>query len=139
MKLKLRHKSREVTLRILYEIDITGMEPQDAINAYWLNLDLETGGDEYARGLVMGVYNNISAIDDEIKKTKTKWRLDRMAPIDRCLLRLGTYHLIYDKDIDHGIIINEIVELAKKYGDINSKAFVNGILDEIAKQVRKNG
>ena len=138
MRFKHRRKSREIGIKVLYQIELSNEDPQEALLKYWSHLDLESGGDPYAKELILGVYENFEKIDSLIKQTKTKWKLERISPVDKAILRLAIYELLYKKDLDYKIIINEAVELAKKYGDINSKAFVNGVLDEIAKKVRKS-
>lgn len=138
MKYKHRRKSREIALKVLYQIEITGEEPNEALSKYWSTLDIESGGDSYAKSIIFGVYNHLEEIDSLIMQSRTRWRLDRISLVDKAILRLGIYELLYEEDLEYKIIINEAVELAKKYGDINSKAFVNGILDEVARKVRRN-
>ena len=83
--------------------------------------------------MISGVEAHLEAIDAKISQYATNWQLKRMAVIDRNILRLGTYELLYADDIPPKVTINEAVELAKKYGDLESGKFVNGILDKIHK------
>ncbi len=88
---------------------------------------------DFATKLTLGVKNNLTLIDEKISFYATNWQLKRMAIIDRNILRLGTFELIFLPEIPPKVSINEYVELAKKFGDIDSSKFVNGILDKIHK------
>ena len=133
-----RTLAREHALKILYQVDITH-RPLDAIlNDYWKSDENKDTQDDavitYAHSLAKGVLEQCKAIDDKISSYATNWQLKRMAVIDRNTMRLGLYELLYSKDIPPKVAINEAVELAKKYGDIESSKFVNGILDKIHKK-----
>ncbi len=88
---------------------------------------------EFTQRLVDGVAANVEAIDAKISHYAANWQIKRMAVIDRNILRLGVYELLHTSDIPPKVTINEAVELAKKYGDLESGKFVNGILDKIHK------
>ena len=83
--------------------------------------------------LIGGVLKNLSDLDSLIKKYVKNWEIDRMAVIDRNILRMAVYEMLYQDDIPPNVSINEAIELAKKYGDIDSGKFVNGVLDKIKK------
>ena len=130
-----RTLAREHALKILYQTDITRRPLEKAMDDYWEqepNKDTEIIA--YARLLSHGVRNNLKAIDDKISGYATNWQLTRMAVIDRNILRMGLFELKYTNDIPPKVAINEAVELAKKYGDLESSKFVNGILDKIHKK-----
>ena len=130
-----RTLAREHALKILYQTDITRRPLEKAMDDYWEqepNKDAEIV--TYARLLSQGVRNNLKAIDDKISGYATNWQLTRMAVIDRNILRMGLFELKYTNDIPPKVAINEAVELAKKYGDLESSKFVNGILDKIHKK-----
>jgi transcription antitermination protein NusB len=84
------------------------------------------------RTMVFGIMDHIDAIDGLIVEHSTKWRLDRMSLVDRNVVRIGLYELLHHPDLDSAVIINEAVEIAKRYGTEESAAFVNGLLDKIA-------
>ena len=88
----------------------------------------------YAKAIVDGVQKNFKIIDEKISQYATNWQLKRMAVIDRNVMRIGLFELQYTTDIPPKVAINEAVELAKKYGDLESSKFVNGILDKIHKK-----
>ena len=133
-----RTLAREHALKILYQFDIT-QRPLDAVlEDYWKSDDTKDIKDAeiigYAATLSKGVNGKIQEIDDKISEYATNWQLKRMAVIDRNVMRLGLFELKYSKDIPPKVAINEAVELAKKYGDLESSKFVNGILDKIHKK-----
>jgi transcription antitermination factor NusB len=129
-----RTRARECALKILYAIDITKEEPQECIENFWLdNSETESQVKDFAETLVRGVYEKRSAIDKLISKYTTNWELERMAVIDRNILRFATYELLYTDDIPPKVAINEAIDVAKKYGDKDSGKFVNGVLDKIHK------
>ena len=130
-----RTLAREHALKILYQTEIIRRPLEDVLDDYWKeepNKDVEIIS--YAKLLAQGVRNNLKAIDDKISDYATNWQLTRMAVIDRNILRLGLFELKYTTDIPPKVAINEAVELAKKYGDLESSKFVNGILDKIHKK-----
>jgi N utilization substance protein B len=130
-----RSSSREHALKILYQFDIVKRPIEAVIESYW---GAEESKDEevitYANLLVKGIRANTDAIDNKISEYATNWQLKRMAVIDRNVMRIGLYELKYTTDIPPKVAINEAVELAKKYGDLESSKFVNGILDKIHKK-----
>lgn len=129
-----RTKAREYALQILYAVDITKDDPQDCIERFWEGNDEPSGEvKKFAADLVMGVSHNMGDIDKKISKYATNWQLDRMAVIDRNVLRFAAYELLYMKDIPPKVSINEAIDIAKKFGGSDSGKFVNGILDKINK------
>lgn len=129
-----RTQAREAVLKILYAIDITKDDPEVCIDNFWLNQDeAKPEVRNYADALVRGLAANKTEIDKVITEHATNWELDRMAVIDRNIIRAATYELIYSDDIPPKVAINEAIELAKKYGDKDSGKFVNGVLDKISK------
>lgn len=128
-----RSLAREYALQVLYEIDITG-DPHTAILATFWHLIEEDASDEvkqFAAELVETVMEHRDDIDKKISEYATNWELDRMAVVDRNVLRLGGCELLYRTDIPPKVSINEAVELAKKFSGIQAGKFINGILDKI--------
>jgi len=124
----------------LYALDLNGNgNAEHAVQTYWelFEVDLEPESLNFARQLVCGTDAHMSEIDDAIQSASRNWRLDRMSRVDRNILRLATYELTRAEDIPIKVAINEAVELAKRYGADESAAFVNGILDRVAQEVRK--
>ncbi|MCK9594616.1 MAG: transcription antitermination factor NusB [Candidatus Omnitrophica bacterium] len=129
-----RSLSRELALQVLYQIDITKERYDATLENFW-KMDHEKDiSDEikaFTEGLVKGVSEHIKVIDDKIAGYATNWELTRMAVVDRNILRMAGFELIFRKDIPPKVSINEAVDLAKKYSGDASGKFVNGILDKI--------
>jgi transcription antitermination factor NusB len=127
-----RTQARELALQLLYQLDLRGEEILPEIAAY---LDDEASGDQeirnFARDLVMGFWERRASIDQKIEEVAKNWQLRRMAAIDRNILRLATFELLYREDIPPLVTINEAIDIAKKFSTKNSGPFVNGILDNI--------
>ncbi len=133
-----RTLARECALKILYAVEMTKDDPEKCIDNFWNNqVKAEPQVKAFADDLVRGVYHNKERIDTLITKHATNWELDRMAVVDRNILRFGTYELIFVDDIPPKVAINEAIDIAKKYGDKDSGKFVNGILDKINKTEKK--
>jgi len=127
--------ARECALKILYRIEVGKDSVDEGIKDYWSSLEKKDATiQDFAESLVRGTYKNLSRIDELISKYAENWELNRIAIIDKNILRLAIYELLYVDDIPPKVSINEAIELAKKYGDIDSGKFVNGILDKIRKE-----
>lgn len=135
-----RTQAREFALQVLYKMDIC-REPSDAaLASFWeANTEQEAGEEvkAFTSELVKGVEANSQAIDQEIVRYAENWKLERMAYVDRNILRLSGYELLFREDIPPKVSINEAVELAKKYSGSEAGKFVNGILDKIKIEKKK--
>ena len=128
-----RTKARERALQALYQIDVAAEGIDDALGRFWKSFEpVEREVMALAEALVRGVAEHRRAIDDTIERISTNWRLDRMAKVDRNVLRLAVFELHWRPDVPVKVCINEAIELGKKYGSESSAAFVNGVLDRIA-------
>ncbi len=129
-----RTQSRECTLKILYQAELTRRDIHVAAENFWSEFEtIDENIQAFANRLTSGIEKNLQDIDDKISQHATNWQLKRMAVIDRNVLRIGVFELLHTVDIPPKVTINEAVELAKKYGDLESSKFVNGILDKIHK------
>lgn len=127
-----RTKARERALQALYQIDVAAEGIDDALARFWRSFEpVEREVRDLADVLVRGVAARRLAIDETIERVSTNWRLDRMAKVDRNVLRLAVYELL-ESDVPVKVAINEAIELGKKYGAEGTGAFVNGVLDRIA-------
>jgi N utilization substance protein B len=117
---------------MLFAIDATGSDVDDAIRDFWRELPGDAEGREYADQLVRGVRADAEKLDERIRAASQNWRIERMARIDRNALRLGAYELLTRSDVPRAVILDEAVELAKRFGSEESSKFVNGVLDRIA-------
>ncbi len=127
-----RTRARERALQALYQIDVAAEGIDDALAAFWKSFEpVEREVRDLAEGLVRGVAEHRRSIDEAIEEASSNWRLDRMARVDRNVLRLAVYELL-QTDVPVKVVINEAIELGKKFGSESSGAFVNGVLDRIA-------
>ena len=127
--------ARECTLKILYRIEISKESVDSSLKDFWSKSaeSMNKEAHDFAEALVKGTCENITAIDEIISKYTDNWSISRMAVIDRNIMRMSVYEMLYRDDIPPNVSINEAIELAKKYGDVDSGKFVNGILDKIKK------
>ena len=127
-----RTSAREAALQMLFAIDSTGGDVDQAISDFWRELPGDAEGRAYADQLVRGVRRDADKLDQRIRAASQNWRIERMARIDRNALRLGTYELLTVTDVPRAVVLDEAVELAKRFGGEESSKFVNGVLDRIA-------
>ena len=128
-----RRKSREIALQSLYMFETNHPDLASILDFTWVE---EVPDDDtllFAEKLVQGTIHNISEIDDIIKRYTKNWKFDRIETIDKTVLRMSIYSLLFQKDIPAPVTINEGIELAKIFGGENSGTFVNGILDTVRK------
>lgn len=130
-----RTTAREAALQMLFAIDATGNDVERVIHDFWRELPGDAEGREYADQLVRGVRASLAQLDERIRAASQNWRLERMARIDRNALRLGAYELATRDDVPRAVILDEAVELAKRFGSEESSKFVNGVLDRIADDI----
>tara|TARA_R110002126_G_scaffold64513_6_gene165166 strand:+ start:9859 stop:10356 length:498 start_codon:yes stop_codon:yes gene_type:complete len=129
--IKKRTRARELALQFLYQIDLLGEEVIPDMVSF-LALD-ETDSEivKFAQSLIEGTNSRRQTLDEQIRNVAQNWDIHRMAVIDRNVLRLAAYELLYCDDIPPKVAINEAIELGKRYSTANSGAFINGILDKI--------
>lgn len=133
-----RTRARELALKILYQFDIRKEDIFDLIDKFFQHNEVKKEIEKFTREIVIGCEENIKKIDNEIESYSQNWSIDRMPIVDRNILRLSIFELIYRDDIPSKVSINEAIELAKKYSDKKSSKFVNGILDKVFKDYKKN-
>ena len=129
-----RTQARECALQILYQIDITGESPEEVCANFWRYQEdesIEGATQDFAVALVKGVVEHLDSIDEKIAKYATNWQLKRMAVVDRNILRLSSFEILFREDIPVKVSINEAVDLAKKFSGEEAGKFVNGILDKV--------
>jgi transcription antitermination protein NusB len=135
-----RGTGRESALQMLFALEAGSLGVEQVISAYWRHADPDMWGGGapdaesrgYADSIVRGVAETQDACDEAIRRASTNWRLERMARVDRNVLRLGTWELMQKGAVPRAVILDEAVELAKRFGTEDSGAFVNGVLDRIA-------
>jgi N utilization substance protein B len=117
---------------MLFSLEGSSNLPEQVIQTFWRLTPGEPEGREYADKALRGVAKELATIDDTIRKASTNWRIERMARVDRNVLRLGAWELLRSVDVPRAVILDEAVELAKRFGSEDSSAFVNGVLDRVA-------
>ena len=126
--------ARELALQLLYAMEMTGLSLQETLENYTcLDMKHKPQTGDFTIQLLEKTRLNLSCIDAVLQKVITNWRLDRLSLIDKNILRLATSELLHFGDIPPKVTINEYIEIAKVYGDIDSPSFINGILDKIAR------
>lgn len=130
-----RRRGREISLQILYKIDITNMSLDDALATFRDNFNVKEESWAFAELLTKGVCNNIDEINGLVEGQSQHWKLDRMPVTDRNIIRIAAYELLHMDDIPSKVSLNEAIELGKLYGSEESSAFINGILDNIHKNL----
>ncbi|MFH1541184.1 MAG: transcription antitermination factor NusB [Elusimicrobiota bacterium] len=132
-----RRLSRECAIQVLYAMDACKLTKAEIDEAFWQTKNYDKDVVAFAQELVNGTILNLEEINNLLKETAKNWELDRMAAVDRAILRLACYELLYTFETPLNVIINEAIELAKNFSTDESGKFVNGILDKI-KAKRKN-
>ena len=127
-----RRKSRAVALQILYEVDSVGRKPEEVIQHALAGKALIEENIEFVKELVSGVIDNKKQIDANIKKFAPSWPIAQIAVIDRNILRLAIFELLFDNKTPIKVAINEAVELAKNFGSDSSPRFINGVLSSVS-------
>ena len=127
-----RTGARESALQMLYAAEVTQASADQVISDFWREHPGDAEGRPYADELVRGVSASLQEVDELIRQASTNWRLERMARVDRNTLRIGAWELSHRKDIPRAVILDEAVEIAKRFGSDDSQSFVNGVLDRIA-------
>jgi transcription antitermination factor NusB len=126
-----RTLARELALQLMYQLDLRGEEVLGEVEEYLRRHSEDSEVLSFARELLEGTWEKRAPIDARIEEVAKNWQLKRMAAIDRNILRLATYELLFREDIPPLVTINEAIDIAKKYSTKNSGPFVNGILDNI--------
>ncbi len=128
-----RTKARERAVQALYQIDVAATDLDEALERFWKSFEpVEREVRELAEEYVRGVARHRRTVDDAIEAVSANWRLDRMAKVDRNVLRLAVFELQHRPDVPVKVVLNEAIELGKKYGSESSGAFINGLLDRLA-------
>jgi N utilization substance protein B len=130
-----RTGAREAALQMLYALEASGADADLVIRDFWREMPGDAEGRPYADEVLRGVFGTRDAVDARIRSASTNWRLERMTRVDRNLLRMGAWELEHRRDIPRAVVIDEAVEIAKRYGAEDSGAFVNGVLDRIAEDL----
>jgi N utilization substance protein B len=132
-----RKESREKVFQTMFMMDVLGIGPDKAIPLFAAASDSKPTDEAYYRATLEGLWANREAVDALITSAADNWRIERMALVDRNILRLGAYEICHSNDVPYAVAINEAVDLGKRFGADESGSFINGILDRISEITRK--
>jgi N utilization substance protein B len=136
-----RRKARECALQMLFAADVVGEPKYFSTADYWKELGesaIDEKAREFADNLVEGTLKNLAAVDERIRTRAEHWRIERMAIVDRNILRLSVYEFLFE-DTPHTVVINEALEIARRFSSYEATQFINGILDGIKLDLENGG
>jgi len=125
-----RRQSREYALQVLFQCDLNDDAPEDVLETFWGDQQATAEVRQFAEALVHGVIGQGETIDERIRRASDRWRLERMAVVDRNVLRLGVYEL-GNEESPPAVVIDEAIEVAKRFGSGDSGKFIHAILDSV--------
>lgn len=132
-----RRQAREFALQVLYQVDLSGVAPQQALALFWQNFEPKVETKEFTTELVEGAWRERERIDKLISEVAENWRIGRLPRVDLNLLRLSVYELMSYPQLSPGVTINEAIEIARLYCGDDAPTFINGVLDRVATMVGK--
>ena len=130
-----RRKSREYAMQMLYQWELGGNTPEQVGATFFLERKAGREVESFARGLFQGAVNDIDRLDHLLREHAKNWRLERMAAVDRSILRVAIYELVNCPETPPHAVINEALEIARKFSTPESVQFINGVLDSVGKDV----
>jgi len=131
-----RTRARELAMQALYQLDVQGDDILGSLDRFFNENEPDGVVVELARQWTGGTWRNLTRCDEMIESAAVRWKVSRLSPVDRSILRLSAYQLGFCEDIPPAAVINEAIELAKKFSTRQSGGFVNGVLDAMLKQLR---
>lgn len=130
-----RRQAREAALQLLFEIELTRDEPAEVVERAWRVRRPAADIRPFCERLVLGAWAQRAAIDDLVQECAEHWRLERMSAVDRNLLRLAAFELLFESETPPAVILDEAVDIARRFGSEDSPAFVNGVLDAVRRRI----
>jgi transcription antitermination factor NusB len=130
-----RTRARELTMQALYQLDVQGPDVLEHLGRFFREADPDGFVRNLASDWSKGTWENLQQCDELITGSTIKWQFARLSPVDKSILRLSVYQLKFCTDIPPKVVINEAIELAKKYSTDKSPGFVNGVLDAVLKKI----
>ena len=134
-----RRQARALTVQVLFHMEFSPGDPDEGFRLISESFDSPPEIRTFSRQLVLGIWENREKLDKLITQSSKNWRLERMSHTDRNILRVGVFEMLFMNDIPPKVSIDEAVELGKKFGTEESGAFINGILDNIYNQLKRDG
>ncbi len=120
---------------MLFQIDLAGGEPDAAFGEFWASREADEESRAFAERLVRGVHAERDGLDRAIAESAENWRVERMATVDRNVLRLAVYEMLHEPETPAVVVIDEAIEVGKRFGSEKSGAFINGILDGVLRRI----
>src|SRR5215216_5684212 len=133
-----RRKARECALQMLFAADVAEMPAGDVVRSYWAELgesDLDATAREFATRLASRTLSNLELLDERIRSRAENWRISRMAVVDRNILRLAVFEFLHEAKTPKTVVINEALEIARRFSTFEATQFINGILDAIKRDL----
>jgi N utilization substance protein B len=130
-----RTRARELAVQLIYQLDIQGTEGLGPLDKFFIEADADDSVRKLASEWTKGAWENLQQCDQLIVASILKWQFGRLSPVDKSILRLSVYQLKFCPDIPPKVVINEAIELAKKFSSEKAPSFVNGVLDAILKKL----
>ena len=130
-----RTKARECAFQMLYQSEMSGDPMERVMDGFWRLRSTTPGTRAMAERLATGAWARRSEIDAMIGESATRWRFERIAAVERTILRLGAYELLAETQTPVAVVLDEAIEMAKRFGEADSPAFVNGVLDAIRRRL----
>ncbi len=134
-----RRKAREVALKMLYQMELNGDDAEAALRKFCEIFPYQKEIVDYSRFLLVGINKEQQLLDQYIEKASEHWKLSRFTYVDKNILRIGAYEMLFSPDVPPKVAIDEAIELGKKFGSEDSKDFINGILDRILRERYEKG
>lgn len=122
---------------MLYQIDQTAVPAKEVFGQFWASQEAEEGSKAFAESLVRGVVDRIAELDEVISASAENWRIERMAVVDRNVLRMAVFEMLYQGATPAAVVIDEAIEVSKKFGSEASGTFINGILDAVRRRLEQ--
>ncbi len=136
MNMDRRTRARELTMQALYQLNVQGSDISELLGRFFTEADEDDFVRKLASDWTKGTWENLKQCDEPIITSTIKWQFSRLSPVDKSILSLAVYQLKFCPDIPPKVVINEAIELAKKFSTDKSPAFVNGVLDAILKKLK---
>ena len=134
-----RRQARELAIQVLFHLEFNPGNPDEVFDLICENFSSQKSSMPFSRQLVTGVCEKKVSLDELIGRSSRNWRLERMSRLDRCILRLAAFEILFMEDIPPKVSIDEALEIGKKFGSENSGSFINGILDNIYNSIVEEG
>jgi N utilization substance protein B len=136
--MKRRSRAREVALQLLFQFDSNSKTPREAGEPFAVQRLREPALVKFCMALYEGVTRNVKEIDKRLAQAAENWRVPRMTAVDRNILRIGAFELLFQPDTPYAVAVDEAIELARRFGTADSSAFVNGVLDRLRRDAAES-